>query len=506
MSKKTDFEVKSVVQPKASKVDFGALRRIITAHDPESSLGSYGSSQGLDTQFLLKLQTLVFEKGTAADLGPMTSSVLLLFGAMTDLALEDHLLLLTTLIAELRSRVKSSEEEPSSMVKEQIQRFCKLAQGLQRFSGVLAQRTEPDISTLVFKVALLTGDLCFFQTAFHEPLVSLLTFLLGNKKQAFRVKSLQRVQPPVIYVLNKSLQSRDQASTENVTRGLKIVRDLLYGGVPFKGVDLCGELEGWMRSTDIPRSSILDLFRIASRLSDDPGQSLRLSRVPDLERLISERFVSTDSSLLVQALLLNCLNNLVLSSNQFAHRLVTSELFAQITSRFIGCVQTMSAQGCEASQMGKSFARFEVVRYERNEVLERIMLLLANVFSEESNSIELIARNMGVYKQLMRHLVSLLDSDFKAGDCSFIQSATVFMSNIFFFEEKLLLPADFELADFKAKIVEFVLRVLCNDQLEAVVSDGLRVLANVCKQRTVSNQVLSLAFLASPLIRVPRAA
>lgn len=77
---------------------------------------------------------------------------------------------------------------------------------------------------------------------------------------------------------------------------------------------------------------------------------------------------------------------------------------------------------------------------------------------------------------------------------SFFGALFGFLSNIFFFESSQILPDDFELAELRLDLLTSICYLILTPNHEAVLVEGLRVIANLCKNKRVIEHLFILNY------------
>jgi hypothetical protein len=144
--------------------------------------------------------------------------------------------------------------------------------------------------------------------------------------------------------------------------------------------------------------------------------------------------------------------------------------------------------------MIKSFAEFDFLNQDDKKVLNKIIRLMANMFTVEEPAIHFIKERFPQYKQLLKKLKYFMTEKELANNSELLISVLNCISNILYFDKPNMTQNDFELASLKQELTSAVAYITLQPKDEEILTEGLRVISNLSRSKNGVKNLLKLKF------------
>lgn len=143
--------------------------------------------------------------------------------------------------------------------------------------------------------------------------------------------------------------------------------------------------------------------------------------------------------------------------------------------------------------MLKSFVEFEFLKRNDSEMVEKLLRVFANFFVTEKEALDFIKNYNSSYKLLLKHIRFFINKSNKDND-ALLMSLFGFLTNIFYHESNVLVFNDFELKTLKFDLVAGICLMVTIPVNEPALSEGLRVLANLSRNKQLAKHICNINF------------
>lgn len=144
--------------------------------------------------------------------------------------------------------------------------------------------------------------------------------------------------------------------------------------------------------------------------------------------------------------------------------------------------------------MIKSFAEFDFLNQDDKKVLNKVIRLMANMFTVEEPAVHFIKERFGQYKQLLKKLKYFMTEKELANNSELLISVLNCISNILYFDKPNMTQNDFELASLKQELTSAVAYITLQPKDEEILTEGLRVISNLSRSKNGAKNLLKLKF------------
>ena len=144
--------------------------------------------------------------------------------------------------------------------------------------------------------------------------------------------------------------------------------------------------------------------------------------------------------------------------------------------------------------MIKSFAEFDFLNQNDKKVLNKIIRLMANIFTVEEPAVNFINERFGQYKQLLKKLKYFMTESEVGNNSELLVSVLNCISNILFYDKPNLTQNDFELTNLKQDLTSAVAYIMLQPKDDEILTEGLRVISNLSRSKAGIKNLLKLKF------------
>ena len=144
--------------------------------------------------------------------------------------------------------------------------------------------------------------------------------------------------------------------------------------------------------------------------------------------------------------------------------------------------------------MIKSFAEFDFLNQDDKKVLNKIIRLMANMFTVEEPAVHFIKDRFTQYKQLLKKLKYFMTEKDLLNNSELLISVLNCISNILYFDKPNMTQNDFELSSLKQELTSAVAYITLQPKDEEILTEGLRVMSNLSRNKNGVKCLLKLKF------------
>lgn len=199
----------------------------------------------------------------------------------------------------------------------------------------------------------------------------------------------------------------DFKNSERLIRALgssvKIIRNLIFHKVSTRRKGFISDLQQIFEITVLSREISADMLRILCRLSENDKLASKMGLSGGFEQTIAEvlRRYKDDHYVVSSSCML--MNNIV-GACGVPETLADSECLKQLVDVFEHYTAKANANAESMEDMLKSFASFEFVSAEDQDIIEKILTILANFFTSEKNAQSFMTNSFAKYKLVLKSL------------------------------------------------------------------------------------------------------
>lgn len=144
--------------------------------------------------------------------------------------------------------------------------------------------------------------------------------------------------------------------------------------------------------------------------------------------------------------------------------------------------------------MIKSFAEFDFLNQDDKKVLNKVIRLMANMFTVEEPAVHFIKERFAQYKQLLKKLKYFMTEKELVNNSELLISVLNCISNILYFDKPNMTQNDFELSSLKQELTSAVAYITLQPKDEEILTEGLRVMSNLSRSKNGVKCLLKLKF------------
>lgn len=144
--------------------------------------------------------------------------------------------------------------------------------------------------------------------------------------------------------------------------------------------------------------------------------------------------------------------------------------------------------------MIKSFAEFDFLNPEDKKVIDKIIRLMANMFTVEEPSLHFIKERFPQYKHLLKKLKFFMTENEVINNSELLISVLNCISNILYYDKPNTAQNDFELANLKQDLITAVAYIALQPKDEEILIEGLRVISNLSRSKNGVKTLLKIKF------------
>lgn len=144
--------------------------------------------------------------------------------------------------------------------------------------------------------------------------------------------------------------------------------------------------------------------------------------------------------------------------------------------------------------MIKSFANFDFLNQNDKNVLNKVIRLLANIFTVEEPSLHFIKERFPAYKQLLKKLRFFMTENEVVNNSELLVCVLSCISNILYYDKPNLTQNDFEIANLKQDMTSAVAFIILQPKDDEILIEGLRVISNLSRTKNGIKNLLKIKF------------
>lgn len=144
--------------------------------------------------------------------------------------------------------------------------------------------------------------------------------------------------------------------------------------------------------------------------------------------------------------------------------------------------------------MLKSFSSFDFLKQDDKDVLNKIIRLLANIFTDEKSAVDFIKKNYDEYKFLLRKLRFFMNENEVMDNSELLICVLSCISNILYFDKPGLTQVDFELQTLKQDLTSAIGYIILQPKQEEILIEGLRVISNLSRSKEGVKHIVKIKF------------
>ena len=250
-----------------------------------------------------------------------------------------------------------------------------------------------------------------------------------------------------------------------------------------------------MKQNVSTKEVIANSLRILAKLSISSTFSDYLMEYPELIKTLLEILEVYKENNFFSMRLAFILANLT-TYDESASSLIYFELkgFKIIFDTFAYYISKTTNEDDYFETMLKSFSNFDFLEQGDKDVLNKIIRLLANIFTEESSSLDFISNNYSNYKLLLRKLRFFMNENEVSNNSELLICVLSCISNILYWDKPSLVQKDFELETLKQDLVSAVSFIILQPKNEEILIEGLRVISNLSRTKQGVGQIVNIKF------------
>lgn len=168
--------------------------------------------------------------------------------------------------------------------------------------------------------------------------------------------------------------------------------------------------------------------------------------------------------------------------------------FSVIFNSFTHFIAKANNEDSFYDTMLKSFTSFDFLQQSDKDVLNKVIRLLANMFTDQEASIDFITNRYEDYKFMLRKLKYFMNENEVQNNSELLVCVLSCISNVLYYDTELITKNDFELSSLKYELVVATGYIILQPKKEEILIEGLRVISNLSRNKDNIKAILKIKF------------